>query len=366
VFRGSAGELVVIPIPDSREDLTPEWFTSILGLSGGNRVESVDLQPLGESDSVSGDIYRARLTYLNKTKDNPESVVLKIPQPRNLRNPWLLDAYRNEVWFYRTLAQNVGIPVPRHIYSDIDPETSDYVLVIEDFPGSTNVRNETGATAKQAYKLLEYMARLHARHWSSPEITGHRILSIENSINLINSILTRRTSVFLSRLSRYIQPEEMEIFRALPGGFKAVVEPLLDAPKTLVHNDFAMKNILILPGAGEYSFVLVDWANVQWAPGVRDLCFFILTSVPPSIRPDGGEVFLRHYWSRLSGEGVSDYSYEQMLGDYRRCVIMNMGRWVYMGGHGSFSPMYDSILRNNIRGLTGLARELDLYSLFSN
>ena len=57
----------MIPIPDSREDLTPEWFTSILGLSGGNRVESVDLQPLGESDSVSGDIYRARLAYLNKT-----------------------------------------------------------------------------------------------------------------------------------------------------------------------------------------------------------------------------------------------------------------------------------------------------------
>jgi len=158
----------------------------------------------------------------------------------------------------------------------------------------------------------------------------------------------------------------MEIFQALLGGFKAVVEPLLDAPKTLVHNDFAKKNILILQSSGEPSFVLVDWANVQWAPGVRDLCFFILTSVPPSIRPDGGEVFLRHYWSRLSGEGVSDYSYEQMLGDYRRCVIMNMGRWVYMGGHESFSPMYDSILRNNIRGLTGSARELDLYSLFSN
>ncbi len=355
----------MIPIPNTKKDLTPEWFTSILRLSGGNHVKSVELQPLGESYSVSGEIYRARLTYSNKTQDNPESVVLKIPQPRNLRTTWLLDAYRYEVEFYRTLAPNVGIPVPKHIYSDIDPETCDYVLVIEDFPDSTNVRDETGATKEQAYKLLEYMARLHASHWSSPEIPGHKILSIENSITYLNSVLPHSTPVFLSRLNRYILPEEMEIFQALPKGFTTVVEPLLRAPKTLVHNDFAMKNILILDG-GEPSFVLVDWATVWWGPGVRDLSFFIMTSVPPSMRSRGEEEFLRHYWERLGSEGVLDYSYEQMFGDYRRCVIMDMARMVSFGGQEFFSPMYESILRHLIRGRTGSARDLDLYSLFSH
>jgi thiamine kinase-like enzyme len=356
----------MIPIPATKSDLTSEWFSSILGLTGNSQVKSVNLQPLGESDSVSGYIYRARLTYSDKTQKTPESVVLKIPHPRSLRNAWLLDAYRNELWFYRTIAPNAGIPVPKHIYSDIDPETRDYVLVIEDFPNSTNVRDETGATAEQAYKLLEYMAKLHARHWSSPEILGHNIMTVENSINVLNADLPKRTPVFLSRLNRHIPAEEMEVFRALPGGFKAAVEPLVDAPKTLVHNDFAMKNILIIDGAGKPSFVLVDWANVQWAPGVRDLSFFIMSSVPPSMRSKGEDKFLRYYWEKLRGEGVSGYSFKQMLNDYRRCVIMDMARMAYFGGHEFFSPMYESILRHNIRGRTGSARELDLYSLFSH
>ena len=357
----------MVPIPATESDLTPQWFTSVLGLTGGNHVESVDLQQLGESDSVSGYIYRAKLTYSNKTQDTLESVVLKIPRPRNLRTPILLAAYKNEVGFYRTLAPNVGIPVPKHIYSDIVDTTSDYVLVIEDFPDSTNVRNETGATTEQAYVLLEYLARLHARHWSDTELLRRKVLnSIENYINRLTTGLPQCTPVFLSRLSQYLRPEEMEIFRALPGCFRAVVEPLLDAPKTIVHNDYAMKNILILDGVGGSSFVLVDWANIGLGPGVRDLSFFIETSVPPSTRSKFERAFLRHYWRKLRSEGVSGYSFKRMLEDYRRSVIMDMARMAYFGGREFFSPMYESILRHDIRGRTGSAKELDLGALLKS
>lgn len=352
----------MIPIPSSKEDLTPEWFTSILGLTEYNRVETVKLQSLGESYSVSGCIYRVKLTYKNKTRDAPESVVLKLPQPRNLRTNWLIDAYKNEVMFYQTLAHKVGIPVPKHIYSDIDTETCDYVLVIEDFPESTNVRDETGATPEQAYKLLENMARLHAGNWSNPEVEN-KLLGFDNSIDLLCAGLTRMP-VFLSRFSQHIQPEEMEIFLAMPDGFRAAVEPLLDAPKTIVHNDYAMKNILILTQCGEPSYVLVDWANLRWGPGARDLGFFIMTSVPPQIRPIGECAFLRHYWATLVGMGVSGYSFEQLLDDYRRCVIMDMARMVNFGGAEYFSPMYESITKHLIRGMTGSARTLRLDSLF--
>jgi hypothetical protein len=351
----------MIPLPTSKEDLTPEWFTSILRLAKDSHVESVDLQPLGEQDSVSGYIYRAKLSYQYKTQDTPESVVLKLPHPRNHRTPWLLEAYRNEVMFYRNIAPTIGIPVPRHIHSDIEAETGDYVLVIEDFPDSTNVRDETGATQEQAYKLLEYMARLHAKHWQDTEM-GSKILGFENSINLLYGGLSR-TPVFLSRFSQYIQPEELKVFQAMPVGFKAAVQPLLESPKTLVHNDYAMKNILMVDRDGEHIFVLVDWANLRWGPGARDLGFFIMTSVPPHLRPGGEWAYLRHYWERLRSEGVSEYSFERLLGDYRRCILMDMARIVNFGGGEYFSSMYESITRHLIRGLAGSARELNLISL---
>ena len=91
-----------------------------------------------------------------------------MPHSRDRRNWWLREAYRGEVEFYRNFAHSVGVRVPKHIYSEFDPETCDYILVIEDFPDSKNVRDETGATSEQTDMLLEYMARLHSANWMSP------------------------------------------------------------------------------------------------------------------------------------------------------------------------------------------------------
>jgi len=350
-------------IPSSKEELTPQWFTSILGLSKENQVKTIELQPLGEQDSVSGYIYRVKLIYRKKKKETPESVILKLPHPRPLRTNWLLDAYREEVKFYRTIAHKVGIHVPKLIYSDIDTETCDFVLVIEDFPDSTNVRDETGATLEQTYELLENMARLHAKNWENLDV-GSKLLGFENSIELLNEGLTC-LPVFLSRFKRYIATEEKEIFQLLPEGFRNVVEPLLDSPKTIVHNDYAMKNILMVDRGGEHIFVLVDWANLRWGPGARDLSFFIMTSVPPHLRPRSEWAYLHHYWERLRREGVSDYPFEGLLGDYRRCIIIDMARIVNFGGGEYFSPMYESITRHLIQGRTGSARTLTLNSLFT-
>jgi len=352
----------MIPIPATKGDLTPEWFTSILRLMGNNHVKSIDLQPLGESDSVSGEIYRARLTYSDKAPDNPKSVILKLPRPRSLRTKVNIDSYKNEVTFYRTLAPKVGVMVPKHIYSDIDPETNDYILIIQDFPSSKNIRNETGANKEQAYKLIEYMAKLHAWNWCNQELEDI-LPGLDSSIEAISTGLDR-LPVFLSRFSEYIYKEEMEVYQALPNGFRDAVHPLLFTPMTIIHNDFALKNILVVDGDEEPSFVLVDWAMVRWGPGVRDLSHFVRTSVPLQTRPLGEIEFVRQYLACLVDMGVSGYSYEQLLDDYRRCVIMDMARIAFMGGRENFSPVYESIVRQGVQNRAGSARTLDLGSLF--
>jgi aminoglycoside/choline kinase family phosphotransferase len=351
-------------IPNTREDLSPKWFTSVLKLAGDNHVESVELQTLGEADSVSGDIYRVKIKYSNKTPDTPESVVVKLPRPRSLRTPMLLDAYRQEVGFYRNLAHKVGVPVPKHIYSDIDPATYDYVLVIEDYPDSTNVRNEIGATIEQAYSLVQYMAKFHSKYWENPTLLEYEWLFKvdEHRIDTMTSEITKCLPLFLSRFSQYIEPAEMEVLQALPEHYKATVKPLwFSAPPTLVHNDFAMKNILIIDGG--LRFVLVDWANVGLGPGVRDLSFFVETSIKPGMRSELEGSLLRHYWEKLRGEGVSGYSFQRMFDDYRRSVIIDIGRNVRFAGRDFFRQMYEPITRRAILGRTGSAEELDLIGL---
>jgi aminoglycoside/choline kinase family phosphotransferase len=198
-----------------------------------------------------------------------------MPRSRNQRTTFLLGAYIREVRFYQKLAPKIGIRVPRLIYAELDTETSDYILVLEDFPDSTNVRNETGATPEQAYKLLENMAKLHVTSWDDPSLSSYQFLNnLDKIVCMFSTRFPNTVPVFLSRFQQYMEKDEAEIIRKLPEYFEEIVSPLLDSPQTLVHNDYAMKNILILNDSDNVSFVLVDWANAGQGPGVRDLSFF--------------------------------------------------------------------------------------------
>ncbi len=348
------------PIPVDTTDLTPKWFSKILKTT----VETITLQQLGEKDSVSGSIYRAKLGYTFTTHNLPESIVLKMPRPRNQRSPYLLKAYIREVKFYQKLAPHVGIPVPKLIYADVDTKTSDYILALEDFTDSSNVRNKTGATKDQAYGLIKNMAKLHAKHWQDPELPQYKFLNnLENILEMQKTGLLTNVPTFLNRYKHFIEPEEIAFIDALPEIFLDSVSPLLDSPQTLVHNDYAMKNILMLNRSGESSFVLVDWANVSQGPGVRDLSFFIGTSVRPANRSRYEFDFLRYYWGSLREGGVSDYSYDQLVDDYRRAVVIDLARIVFFGGREFNNSMYDSIVKQEIQGRTGSVKELDLHSL---
>jgi len=354
----------MISIPASINDLTAEWFSSILRLARNtNTVQSVDLQRLGESDSLSGYVYRANLSYTNNTKDNPKSLIVKLPRPRNLRTSSLQQAYEREVRFYQKLAPTININVPKLIYSDIENETGDYVLVLEDFPALLTRSIEAGATSEQAFELFNLMAKLHAQYWNSSKLAEFEFLNrLASFIERFNNNFPQYLPIFLSRFSNYLQSEEMAIFKVLPESFKTVVEPLLDAPQTLVHNDISMKNILIQYSSEVPTFVLIDWAMVGQGPGVRDVSFFIETSIPHPMRSEHEKSFLGYYWQRLRGEGVTEYSFDQLMDDYCRSVILDLGRMVTVGGQKVISPAAEFNVRVEIRGRTGSAKELDLHS----
>ena len=208
-------------IPETVKDLTPDWFTSILDLHENSHVESVKLQSLGEKDSVSGYIYRAQLSFSSKTQEAPRSIVLKMPRSRDQRTPFLLKAYIREVRFYQLLAHNVGIHVPKLIYADVNIGTSDYILALEDFPESTNVRNEIGATQDQTYNLLENMAKLHAQYWEDPELSAYEFLNnLEDIMEIYSTDLPKCVPVFLSRFSHLLEPDDIAFIEALSEHFQ--------------------------------------------------------------------------------------------------------------------------------------------------
>ena len=349
-------------IPANKNDLSPDWFTKTLNLPNNNRVETVKLEPLGEEDSMSGYIYRTKLHYSSNTNETPKSLVIKLPRSRENRTPFLKQSYIREVRFYQQLAQKAGIPVPRLIHADLDTQTSDYILVLEDFPDSTNVRNETGATLSQAIKLIENMASLHSKHWQSTILSRYKFLNtFENIIEMFSTTLPNATPVFLSRFKQYLKPDEISTIQTLEEHFIEIVSPLFDSPRTLLHNDYAMKNILI--NKDETVFILVDWANVGTGPSVRDLSFFIGTSIPSEIRVDYEGDLIRSYWKSLVRFGVSGFSMDRLMDDYRRAMVIDLARYVGFGGREFFNSVIDSIVKQDVKKIAESVTKLDIKSL---
>ncbi len=163
----------MMPIPQSELDITALWLAGALADHFGiaeSDIQAATFDRLGEADSVTGTVLRARLRYRDAGTSGPRSVIVKLPRTQETRTAVNNAMYSREVEFYRRLAPGIGMSIPHAYYSAVDADSGDYVLVLEDFPTLRAGKNEDGASASEARVLLAEMAALHARWWGSREL----------------------------------------------------------------------------------------------------------------------------------------------------------------------------------------------------
>jgi hypothetical protein len=100
-------------------------------------------KPVG--NGLVGDSYRFDLTYEEAEPDAPASVIGKFPEadPDSRRAGSAHLLYLREVSFYRELAPTLAIHTPRPFVAEIDLETDDFILILEDvapFPAAGSAR----------------------------------------------------------------------------------------------------------------------------------------------------------------------------------------------------------------------------------
>jgi hypothetical protein len=354
-------------LPTGPDDITPEWLSEVLAGAGFPRVRLAELERLGETDSLSGFVFRAHLTFESETDAAP-SVVVKLPAAREQRSPRLRDWYAQEVGFYRELAADCGLATPRAFHTAIDQATADYVLVLEDFPELTPGENVRGATPAEARAIVQMMAGLHARWWEQPRLRDYGFLGEErDSIGEIGTQLRERVPIFLEHLDEWIEPPERTVYERLPDRFASAVAPLSGSPVTLIHRDLTVKNTLMGGQPDSPRFVVIDWQRCSVGRGVRDLSFFLENSV------HGGweEKFelIQLYQQALVEHGVRGYTLDQLHRDHSLSALVDMAQGVVMWttirsrGDAARVAVADGIIRNQLRGITGAAERLGLLEL---
>jgi len=311
----------------------------------GSDVEVVGLRldELGNGGvGLSGETVRVTLTYRG-TDDAlaglPESVIAKFPT-REAANRGMIetyDCYAREIHFYRDLAAEVPLRIPRHYGSDFDPArfrrandaaarmvdrlptrahlalTRDvtkfmrptkrrYALLLEDMGPSMTVHDLVDPPPRaRLEQILDALAELHATFWGRHDLADHpvsRPLVSTMPGTFVNVMRARNKPLAEQRWADWLTPADVAMFDTAGDRFVADLATV-NTPMTFVHGDPRSDNILFDGGDP----ILLDWAQPGFAHPGFDVGYVLGSSLRIAESSDIGALVAR-YGDRLSERGV--------------------------------------------------------------
>ena len=294
-------------LPVDVEELTPAWFSSVLG----HDVTSVEV--LERSSGTTG---RARVA-LTGDAALPATVFVKLPPFDERQRKFVTSVGMGvaEARFYRDLAGEVPVRVPRTWFADTD-EGDGYVMLLEDlvasgcrFPNPADPDIET-----RALDIVEQLAGLHARFWESPRFEDGGDLTW----------LARRGTGGGDGGAPFIRMAVESLGDRLPEPFHRLADLYIarnrdigrlwnSGPRTFVHGDPHLGNLFVDTNAHDRTGFL-DWAVIGRSPGLRDVAYVLCNSIPAEVRNANERAWLERYCALLAESGIeltADKAWEQ-------------------------------------------------------
>jgi len=262
------------------------WLTGVLHTRGlldrAGAVVGVTATPVGTGQMA--DTVRFALTY-EPPSAGPASVVGKFASQdaQSLATGRIMRAYEVEVRYYAEVAPRVDARMPELLFAALDPVDSWFTLLLEDLPDATQGDEIEGCDADVAAAAVGQLAALHAPCWEHPELAGTVWLdrSTPETEAFTMAVVTGVFPGFLERYADRLAPDHrtlLEAFVPRLGEWMARER----GPRTVVHADFRLDNLLFTPDRPEPA--VVDFQTVTWGAGAYDLAYFVGGSLEPEVR----------------------------------------------------------------------------------
>ncbi|HXC55883.1 MAG TPA: phosphotransferase [Rhizomicrobium sp.] len=301
--------------------VTPDWLTRVLARGGvAARVRSFAARPVGTGQI--GQSVKFTLDYAAPAPGAPASLVGKFPAPgeESRGTGVALGNYIREVNFYKYLAPTALIATPKCYFTEVDPATSEFVLMMEDLAPAEQGDQLKGCSLEQARLALAEAAKLHASHWNDAAIEDLAWVSGTKAAAAFGSAdpqaIVHLWQAFCARYTGRIAPEARRIGDTLTANF-ARYSTLYTGPKSLVHIDYRPDNMMFATPAGGRPLTVLDWQSLAFGCGVTDVAYFLAGALPRDRRRALERELLREYHDGLCALGVKDYDYETCWTDYR-------------------------------------------------
>jgi len=316
-------------IIQNAQQFTPAIANEVLAGRYSAPITSVDVQPLGEGVGLLSSIGRATLGFgsLDLDKEKSTTVIIKVvSQNENIEIAKGLNFYLNEVNFYRDLASGCPIKSPECLYAEIDPETQEFLLILEDFGTEVAGDQLEGCKPEVLTLAFEGAAKMHAHYWE--KVGDIPWLSYHDDEDLT---LFRRDTIYkpsiqptLDEFGEFFHGNLERTVARIGEQFAEISTAAMSGPQTLTHGDYRIDNMLLPTRGDKLEIVAVDWQNTRGGNCTHDIAYFSSQSCGPELRGKTELASLRHYHDVLIDNGVKNYTFDECLTHYRLNLMLTM------------------------------------------
>jgi Phosphotransferase enzyme family len=341
--------------------LTPEFLTDVLRAANVLREATVvSLETKSVGQGMMGVSIRVILEY-SRPSAGPASLVAKFnsTDPATWASARATDGYRREIYFYRELAPRVRARIPRAFSAEIDLETHSFLLLMEDMLPARGGDQIAGCSLEDAAVVIDEAANLHGPFWNDPALPSMDwMLSRDMTMQAIAERYPEFFAQFEARYSDRLEPDFLELCRR----FCALALPYVHwRPQnwTLQHHDFRLDNLLFDACGGVDPVAILDWQGTGPGPGVLDVAYFLGSGLPTAIRRSNEADLLGRYLDGLRRHGVTDYTPDECLEDYRVSTLQGVLTAVFASVNTKQTPRGDDMFLTMARGACAQAIDHD-------
>ena len=346
-------------IPAGPHDITVDWLRYALARAAGfepSQLQAVHIEPVGSGRGLFSTVIRCRLAWSSIAPEQPRSVIVKLHSQdrKTFRVARILKLYRREYDFYQRIRPSAIIRSPELLFADFAPFSHRFVMVLEDLADLQSVSQIDGASPAQAISAVRAAAGMHGRYWNNfnqSALSGipdyaekyRRLTQLGYMFNL---------APVLNRFGDLFTPETRRLAEMYGSRIADHLAQISSGPRTFTHGDFRLDN-LFFGGQGADDVVAIDWQNCGIHSGLRDVTYFLSTSVTPETRRVIERDAVAEYRDAIVAAGVHGYSFEDCWREYRRVMLSCLIGPIFTCGSLDLS---DEVCRRTIE--VGLARTL--------
>ncbi len=313
------------------EHFTVDWINGVLE-EWGDPVETkvVDIRAtkLGPmSIGLLHGIVRIELTYENEDiGDLPKTMIVKVPDPDAKLIGDSAHDYGREALFYKHIAPIVGTRLPKCYGASRDPDSLEFVVLLEDMADYAPADRMEGLTLEQAKEALKVIARVHASLWEHEDV--HKLFWMPERNYTPDAFMHigggERWEHFRDFFGTDLPKDFLEIGKKVNDNFERLWEIVDTRPKTVTHYAYGADNLLMAEQNGSLSIVPLDWDLTVRSMGALDVAKLVGGSINAELREGRADKLVNTWWMELVREGVHHYSFDDAWRDFRLGTLFNL------------------------------------------